>query len=181
MSSLAFGLIFLICVAAALVAPPVAIWMGMRATNKLPWQRRLLARGESAPALVLESRRTGVTFNYRNDRVLKLTLEVRPQGRQPFRAEARKLVAGFAAPQYQPGAVVEVKFDPSGPRRVVVTGDAARSFAAPPEVPFSSGRAPATQGADQVERLRQLKAMLDAGLISADDYEAKKSEILSRI
>lgn len=32
-----------------------------------------------------------------------------------------------------------------------------------------------------VEKLEQLKQMLDAGLISAQDYEAKKADILSRM
>ncbi len=172
----------MLCLAAAAVAPFVVILMGMRATNKLPWQRRLLARGESAPAVVLEARRTAVTFNRRNDRVLKLALEVRPRAGRPFRAEARRLVADYAAAQYQPGSVVEVKFDPSSPRRVVLTGAASRLSAQPHAFDSPPGFTRAQQPADdQIGRLRQLKEMLDAGLITADDYEAKKSEILSRI
>lgn len=34
---------------------------------------------------------------------------------------------------------------------------------------------------DPVQKLKQLKEMLDAGLITATEYESKKSEILSRI
>ncbi len=34
---------------------------------------------------------------------------------------------------------------------------------------------------DPVEKLEQLKRMLDVGLISVQEYEAKKKEILSRI
>jgi len=35
--------------------------------------------------------------------------------------------------------------------------------------------------ADPVQRLKQLKDMLDAGLITAQEYESKKAEILSRL
>jgi len=40
---------------------------------------------------------------------------------------------------------------------------------------------PAGDGSDFVERLAQLKHLRDQGLISAEDYEAKKAEILSRL
>jgi hypothetical protein len=42
----------------------------------------------------------------------------------------------------------------------------------------ASGRADAD---DPVQKMKQLKAMLDAGLIDHDDYEAKKADILSRL
>jgi hypothetical protein len=37
------------------------------------------------------------------------------------------------------------------------------------------------RGGDPAERLARLKALRDQGLISAEDYEAKKAEILSRL
>lgn len=40
--------------------------------------------------------------------------------------------------------------------------------------------APAGQE-DSLQKLKQLREMLDAGLITAAEFEAKKAEILSRI
>ncbi len=52
--------------------------------------------------------------------------------------------------------------------------------------PYAAEPLPAQQEAppptdDPVQRLQQLKAMLDEGLITADEYEAKKAEILGRL
>ncbi|MBN1642969.1 MAG: SPFH domain-containing protein [Anaerolineae bacterium] len=47
---------------------------------------------------------------------------------------------------------------------------------------FQSGtQQPAAQGADPVAKLQQLKKMLDAGLISQDEYDQKKSDILAQM
>ena len=46
--------------------------------------------------------------------------------------------------------------------------------------PAAAPAAPAV-GTDPVARLQQLKSMLDAGLISATEYDTKKVEILSRM
>jgi len=43
------------------------------------------------------------------------------------------------------------------------------------------GRAPAAASLSVSDSLRQLQELLDAGLISSDDYERKKSEILNRL
>ena len=39
----------------------------------------------------------------------------------------------------------------------------------------------ATNSDDPMEKLKKLKSMADAGLISAAEYDAKKAEILSRM
>jgi len=45
----------------------------------------------------------------------------------------------------------------------------------------ASGTAPDAESGDVADRLAQLRALRDQGLITAQDYEAKKAEILSRL
>lgn len=114
------GVLFLACIVAAIVAPVVAIVLGMRSSGKMPWQRRLRDRGEVAEAVIVDVKRTAVTFNQWNDRMLKLTLEVRPRNGTAFTATADTLVARHAIGAYQPGTIVQVKYDPAKPSRVLV-------------------------------------------------------------
>jgi len=65
-------------------------------------------------------KRTAVRFNQRNDRMLKLTLDVRPANGPSFRATADKLVAEYAVAAYQPGTMVQVRYDPQKPSQVLV-------------------------------------------------------------
>jgi hypothetical protein len=44
--------------------------------------------------------------------VVRFILQVTPQGRPQFQAEAERLVSRLEIPQFQPGRVVQVKFDP---------------------------------------------------------------------
>lgn len=48
-------------------------------------------------------------------------------------------------------------------------------------IPGFAAAPASSQEGDPVQRLQQLKQMLDAGLVSAQEYEAKKAEILSRM
>lgn len=59
--------------------------------------------------------------------------------------------------------------------------DAVRAAAVPPPPPPVSAPipAPATAKATTEEKLRSLATMRDAGLITAEDYEAKKTELLA--
>ena len=76
--------------------------------------------------------------------------------------------------------------------RVQVAGRSRRSSAVrtpaqSPPVSRQQGSSPAARPSgradadDPVQKMKQLKAMLDAGLIDHDDYEAKKADILSRL
>lgn len=87
---------------------------------------RLRATGESAEATIVQIRETGVRIN-RQPRV-KITLDVRPSMRPAFQATTHKLISYFEISQYQPGAVVEVKFDPQQPQQVVILGPKASAW-----------------------------------------------------
>jgi hypothetical protein len=72
--------------------------------------RMILARGEGAIATILKISETGTTIN--DSPVVRFLLRVTPQDRPPFQAEAERLVSRLEIPQFQPGRVVDVKFNP---------------------------------------------------------------------
>ncbi|RJP28598.1 MAG: hypothetical protein C4536_11885 [Actinobacteria bacterium] len=82
-------------------------------------RRALLEKGEPAEATILTVTDTGVTVNEIYP-VVKVLLEVRPQGRPPYQTETQMLINRMDIPQIQPGRVVPVKIDPRSPRRVAV-------------------------------------------------------------
>lgn len=72
--------------------------------------RSILADGVPASAKILEISDTGTTIN--NNPVVRLLLEVQPDDRMPFQSETERLISRLEVAQYQPGQVVQVKFDP---------------------------------------------------------------------
>ena len=96
-------------------------------------RRRLLEKGEEAEATILKVTDTGVTVNNIYP-VVKVLLEVRPQGRPPYQVETRMVVNRVDIPQVQPGTVVPVKIDPRSKKRVaiVMPGEAAAVAGAVP-------------------------------------------------
>jgi hypothetical protein len=82
-------------------------------------RRKLLEKGESAEATILQVTDTGVTVNEIYPMV-KVLLEVRPQGRPPYQAETTMIINRMDIPQVQPGMVVPVKIDPRRPQQVAV-------------------------------------------------------------
>lgn len=87
-------------------------------------QRKLQRTGLPAEATILEVRETGWTVNNIYP-VVKLKLEVRPPGAQPYHAELQTLIGRLDIPQVQPGAVVAVVYDPKHPRNVALADAAA--------------------------------------------------------
>ncbi len=82
-------------------------------------QRQLQRTGLPAEATILEIRETGWTVNNIYP-VVKLKLEVRPPGGQPYQAEVQTLIGRLDVPQLQPGALVPVRYDPRKPSRVAL-------------------------------------------------------------
>ena len=196
---------------------------------------------------------------------VKITLEVRPSMRPAYQAVTHKIVSYFEISQYQPGALMEVKFDANNLQSVVIIGPKASAWGGassawggatpnvstsqtyvvngqtyssldqlPPEarqalgsvsgllgdanqngIPDIAEAALAKSGTpmsaeerarkmaelkamlasmtsnspmaqmgsaeDRVKKLAELKAMLDQGLITSQEYEAKKKAILDRM
>src|SRR6202040_4181936 len=76
--------------------------------------RDLQRVGVSAQAEILSIGETGLTVN--DNPVITLDVEVRPADRPPYRATIKRLlVSRLEVPQFQPGRVIPVRFDPRDP------------------------------------------------------------------
>jgi hypothetical protein len=79
----------------------------------------LQVTGTAAPAEILRLWDTGITMN--KDPVIGLEVEVRPADRPPYTAKIEKsLISRLDIPQFQPGKVIQVRFDPKAPERVAI-------------------------------------------------------------
>lgn len=72
--------------------------------------RRVLRTGRSGEGRVISVTQTDTYVN--NNPVVRITLEVTPSDGRPFEAETERLVNMAEIPQFQPGAVVPVRYDP---------------------------------------------------------------------
>lgn len=81
----------------------------------------LLTRGKKAIATVLEVWDTGVTVDGLNIMV-GLRLEVNPPGQPSYEAKTKALVSRIQPTLYQPGMVVQVRYDPKNPKKVAIEG-----------------------------------------------------------
>jgi hypothetical protein len=80
-------------------------------------QRALQKTGVRAEATITGLEETGLTVN-RIYPVVKIMLEVRPPGGQPYQVKLRTMVSRLDIPQIQPGKVVAVVYDPENPSNV---------------------------------------------------------------
>lgn len=128
---------------------------------------RVLANGEVAEATILEQWNTAIRLQKKP--LFKLHLRVHREGHPPYEAHAwttvaHRLTTGWVAK----GQKVQVKLDPDDPRKVFVVG--------PLQTP-----ATALPSADPVKAMEDLRRMVDAGHITPDEYETKRTEILARL
>ncbi len=123
----------------------------------------LLQQGELAQAMVLEVWDTGTTIN--ENPQLGLRLEVRPTGDVPFQVESKSVVSRLLLGDIRPGAMVQVRYDPQDQRRVVV-------------VPSAQVQ-PASRG--PAARLKELEELRERGLVTQDEYERKREDILGAL
>jgi hypothetical protein len=160
-------------------------WRAMRAYV------RLAATGEPAEATVLGARDSGWRTNGRVHLAYKL--EVRRPGQAPYAATTRlQIHRPWTAFPYGPGDVVRVRVDRDRPERVVIEGGQPVLGGAVAGAAGSSALlSPATAGPGLAgfvaaapsagERLRELRGLYDEGLITAEEYEAKKAAILEQL
>jgi hypothetical protein len=124
-----------------------------------------IKNGVAAKAVVLKVWDTGVTIN--NSPRVGLLLEVKPEGGEPFQVEARKLISRLNATMVQPGATAEVIYDPANPKHVNVVTIQVE--------PAGPGRVSAEA------RLLELKHLREQDLITEEEYQAKKAQILKEV
>ncbi len=107
----------------ALLLPPLlalAAGCGMvDSMSGLSEARDLQATGVPARAEILAIAETGMSIN--DEPVVRLDVQVLPPDGRPFTATIRRLlVARVDIPQYQPGRVIAVRYDPKDPSRVSI-------------------------------------------------------------
>lgn len=80
--------------------------------------RDLQKRGVAAEATILKVWDSGMTVN--DDPVVNLLLEVRPAGGNQYEAQTKALISRIDVPQFQPGNVIPVVYDPNDPKQVAI-------------------------------------------------------------
>src|SRR5450759_2809790 len=79
---------------------------------------KLLQTGVAAKAQILKVWQTGMYVNEQPQ--LGMVLNVMPDNGAAFQVEAKKVVSMVQIPQFQPGAMLEVKYDPANPKQVAI-------------------------------------------------------------
>ncbi|MCP3163484.1 SHOCT domain-containing protein [Myxococcus qinghaiensis] len=133
--------------------------------------------GIPAEATLLRLERTAMRINKAT--VYNHLLQVRVPGRAPYEVWLRSRAHDWNVRVMAPGMELKVKVAPEDPKRVVVMG---------PLVPQDLGNLaallagrPVGTAPDPVKSLADLQRMLGEGLITMDDFERKKAEILGRL
>lgn len=83
------------------------------------FNKELLKYGESSRAIVLKYTEMGVNVNGNNPAVT-LDLEVIPDNRKSFKAQAKGIVMKQSVPKFKPGEEIFVKFDPKDITKVSI-------------------------------------------------------------
>jgi hypothetical protein len=126
-------------------------------------QHALQKTGVAAEATITGLKETGLTVNEIYP-IVKILLEVRPPGGQPYQAEVQTMVSRLDIPQIQPGTVVKVMYDPSDPSEVALaTADSVAAAGAASFAPSApGGLAPVAAGAGgaQTEQARAMEEFL---------------------
>ena len=150
-----------------MIAPWLLVW---RYKAKRRW---LKENGRVASAKVLKIWDSGMKVGYGSESNMVgvgLLLEVYPEGGQPYQVKARDQLHMMDLSRIAPGMMVEVRIHPNNPNKVVVAQW--NTVVAQIHPDFMLDTSPN-------QRLQQLKQMQDAGLITPQEYETKKKEILA--
>jgi hypothetical protein len=80
--------------------------------------------GVTAPGQVMAADKVGIQAYGGTAEMMLLTIDVWPAQGAPFRAQTHVIVVQASLPKYQPGARVNVKYDPKDPNRMALVGAA---------------------------------------------------------
>lgn len=123
-----------------------------------------IKNGISAPARVLKVWDTGTSIN--DNPQVGLLLEVSPAEISSYQVETATVVSRLNAALVQPGIAAEVKYDPRKPSRLELVSL---------ELPAAAPRG------DTAARLAELKDLRDRDLVTEEEYQAKREEILKAL
>ena len=124
-----------------------------------------IKNGVQAEATVMKVWDTGVSIN--DNPQVGMLLDVRPTLAPAFQAEAKKLVSRINPNAIQPRMKVQVVYDPANPKRIEI-----QSIQGFDETQTASAVCTAEM------RLKELNNLREKDLISRDEYEKKREEIL---
>ncbi len=153
---------FVILALVALVFVPTLI----RLARNSRMTRQVMQTGVDATATIVQTRDTGVRIN--NNPQVGLLLQVQPPGGVPFQAEVTKTVSIVQLPMFQPGAQVQVKYDPSDTSRVAVIGVVAGGLAS------GGPMAPSLMNKQQAEQMLALCQTVNQQLLTSGQTATAK-------
>lgn len=176
------GLIFLIVFVSIFFG--VFFFVFRKVFGPMNRQHKLQKTGSPAEATILEVAETGMTVN-RIYPVVKLKLEVRPPAGQPYQAELQTIINRLDIPQFQPGAVLAVRYDPADPSKVALADASEPAAIDVSPTPSAAGFSPAAPGGlapgaataaastSESERGRQMEEFLEQA--DAENEEIRKT------
>jgi|SRR5579859_649303 len=87
-------------------------------------EERLQSHGRPATGKIVTAQPTGIFRQTAEGRavLMSLAVEVQPDGEAPFAAEAKALVGLAVVDKYQPGTLLDVRYDPQNPAQVSIEG-----------------------------------------------------------
>jgi len=138
--------------------------------------RRMLGTDEAKVEVTrLSGRATIVSLSeggpYVNNRpTVEMDLDIELSGHERYRAQARQTVGWLVIGRLQPGTTIPVRVDPNDLAKVSI------------DEPTMLGEPDAAGEQDaQLDRLQRLAELRDAGALTEEEFEAKKTEILERL
>ena len=117
----------------------------------------------TAPARVLKVWDTGVSIN--DNPQVGMLLEVTPSLASPFQVEGKTVVSRLNAALVQPGVTAEVRYDAQNPKRMEIV----------------SLNIDTSMTMDASDRMEELLDLRNKNLISEEEYEQKRKEILENL
>lgn len=154
---------------ALLGAIAIAVSLGIVAVVMLNLYRMLnpaeIKNGIAARAEVIEVADTGTTLN--ENPQIKLLLKIRKSDGSTYQAEVKTLVSRLNAANVRPGCQADVKYDPNNPKRIQL---------------LKLELAGSEPSVDKLaERLENLAALRDKHLITDEEYNTRREEILKEL
>ncbi|WAM24114.1 SHOCT domain-containing protein [Myxococcus sp. NMCA1] len=151
-----------------------ASWTVWGVVRVMMVERHVLKHGEAAEATVRELKDTGWRIN--KQPLFELLLDVRQSGRAAYQTKVKKKLGRHQSISTMGvGTRLDVKVDRNDPLKVAIVGAAMTA----PVGAFMRQGMP-SEG-DPVKAMQNLQSLMDKGLITPEEFQAKKAQILARI
>jgi len=128
-----------------------------------------------AEATITNVQDTGTTIND-NPRV-KLTLQVHPEGEQPFEITKKATVSRIHIPKI--GDPMSVRYDAAAPERSLVLLKRTPEQLAAAAAPAAVAVAPQPPAPDPLDQIKKLNDLREAGALTDEEFQTQKKRILA--